>query len=145
MIVGLVEIPALPHSNLDIIHKIASGLDIDGYTVRRISIFEDPLIANIHIETNSFTHCNKSMSLFPKKTRLIDISQSLYIDLSFRHSAKLPIRRHLSYSIKVDKIRARNTAVASIMKEARHVTDQLLFTFNRLTSSKLVFSSMHGS
>ena len=83
MIVGLVEIPALPHSNLDIIHKIASGLDIDGYTVRRISIFEDPLIANIHIETNSFTHCNKSMSLFPKKTRLIDISQSLYICLLY--------------------------------------------------------------
>lgn len=143
--VGSIDVPALPHTNLEIIHKLASDINMNGYTVRKISIFEDPLIANIEIETNSSAQTNTSIPPFSKKPKLKDMSQTLYLDLRLKNCTDLSNRQRLTYCIKVDKFRMKNSAASSVLMDARRVRDQLVYNFNGLTSSTLFLSPIQSA
>ena len=133
---GSIVIPDLPYTNLQILHKLASDLNIDGCTVRKISVFEDPLTANIQIETNSSTQTHKPIFLFSKHPKIIDFNQRLYLDLSLRVLNRLSNCQNLIYCIKVGKIQNKTSAATSIVKDAWHVKEQLFDTFKRLTTPK---------
>lgn len=137
LIQGAIEIPAAPYSSSEVIHKIASRLDIDGFEIKKICIFEDPVTANIEIESKVSDPPKGLRRMLSKDTYYHQASEKFHVRLTLTKFTRSTKRMELTYSIKRLENNKFRRDDSSAMLVARGIKKKLISNFQWTTNANL--------